>query len=60
VFESTLAGGNEQVVGLYAEKPLQPHVAFVAAADVCPVHCWVASLLSMDSMTLAMSFMTIP
>jgi hypothetical protein len=48
------------VVGLYAEKPLQPHVACVEAAEVWPVHCWVASLLSMDAMTLAMSFMTVP
>jgi hypothetical protein len=48
------------MIVLYSEKPPQDQPLCDATADVWPVHCWVASLLSMDSMTLAMSFMTFP
>ena len=48
------------MIVLYSEKPPQDQPLFDATAEVWPVHCWVASLLSMDSMTLAMSFMTFP
>ena len=41
-------------------KPVQFQLLRDATAEVCPVHCWVASLVSMDSMTLAMVFMMIP
>jgi len=44
----------------YSEKPPHLQVSCDATAEVCPVHCWVASLLSMDSITLAMSFMMVP
>jgi hypothetical protein len=48
------------MIVFYSEKPPQDQPLFDATAEVWPVHCWVASLLSMDSMTLAMSFMTFP
>ena len=48
------------MVVLYSEKPPQDQPLCDATADVWPVHGWVASLLSMDSMTLAMSFMMVP
>jgi len=42
------------MVGPYPKMPPQPHVSRDAAAEVWPVHCWVASLLSMDAMSFAM------
>ena len=43
-----------------SETGFQPHTLLGPAAGVWPVHLWVASLLSMDSMILVMILMMTP